>query len=164
MEDHEKKNEFAQKLEKEGLNKFEASLKLALRHWVLHNSFISSYAEFTFRLEDLDNPNQKEEILKKIINSAKIKDKPTEEVWEEFRKKQVDEHTNSDHTKKIDNFKLTWEILDRVDADFSFMAKIMSIRFGYLTDEQEINRIQDSGKYFYCNFNTENKWTCRISS
>eukprot|EP00924_Labyrinthula_sp_SR-Ha-C_P003113 snap_masked-scaffold_50-processed-gene-1.78-mRNA-1 protein AED:0.08 eAED:1.00 QI:0/0/0/1/1/1/2/0/411 len=164
LPDHEKRKKFVKDMESKGFSKFEASLKLALRHWVLYNSFISSYAEFTFRIEDLDNPKQKEEILKKIINSAEIKDKPTEEVWEEFRKKQVDEHTNSGHTRKIENFKLTWETLDTLDAEFSLMAKIMSFKFGYLTNPKEIDIIQESKKYLDCYFNTEKKWTCEILS
>eukprot|EP00924_Labyrinthula_sp_SR-Ha-C_P006491 snap_masked-scaffold_80-processed-gene-0.35-mRNA-1 protein AED:1.00 eAED:1.00 QI:0/0/0/0/1/1/4/0/431 len=141
-----KMKQFKSLVRKSGLSDFEASLKVALRHWVLHNSFVSSYSEFTFRTEDLKDIQQKETILKYVIEKSELENRPTEKTWQKFRDRKVDEHVNSGLTKKKEGFELTWDALEKVDPEFTLMARIMSIRFGYLTDENEIKQIQESKK------------------
>eukprot|EP00924_Labyrinthula_sp_SR-Ha-C_P002777 snap_masked-scaffold_13-processed-gene-6.56-mRNA-1 protein AED:1.00 eAED:1.00 QI:0/-1/0/0/-1/1/1/0/427 len=141
---------------------FHIALILALRHWVLFNSFVASYSELTFKIEVMDHTEEREAILRFLLEKAEVSHQPSEVDWHNYRSKAVDSKLNSAHTHKIHNFELKWSLLHKLDAEFTAMAQIIASRFGYEIDEREVSALIHSNSDIKCYFLKSEQWTCDL--
>merc|ERR1740117_1165732 len=113
------------------------SLLQTLQHWVLWNSFIEATAEWIFRLEDIDIA-----LIREIHSRAQetpscadasrvppLPDLPTEADMN-ARMHAISKKTNAGHTSKPTK-PLEWGVLMALDAEYTLMAQIMALRYGY---------------------------------
>eukprot|EP00510_Aplanochytrium_minuta_P007559 CAMPEP_0184031180 /NCGR_PEP_ID=MMETSP0955-20130417/2054_1 /TAXON_ID=627963 /ORGANISM="Aplanochytrium sp, Strain PBS07" /LENGTH=338 /DNA_ID=CAMNT_0026316849 /DNA_START=309 /DNA_END=1325 /DNA_ORIENTATION=+ len=145
--------------------KLNRAIILTMRHWVLYNSFIEQYAEWRFRLEQLNE--DREYIIDQIFSRAEFT-KPNEEKTQTAK---VSTHKNGGHTKKPKNLDLTWDMLYGLDSEYAEMCQAMALSYGYDMDDTEIlPNVQvkcDNGEVLTssvdCYFNQDQKWKCVLS-
>eukprot|EP00511_Aplanochytrium_stocchinoi_P000328 CAMPEP_0204823440 /NCGR_PEP_ID=MMETSP1346-20131115/1498_1 /ASSEMBLY_ACC=CAM_ASM_000771 /TAXON_ID=215587 /ORGANISM="Aplanochytrium stocchinoi, Strain GSBS06" /LENGTH=377 /DNA_ID=CAMNT_0051950077 /DNA_START=383 /DNA_END=1516 /DNA_ORIENTATION=+ len=120
----------------EGLNQTETKLNraimLTMRHWVLYNSFIEEYAEWRFRLEQLNE--ERDYIIEQIFTRADW-ETPHTNTTENAK---VSTHKNGGHTKKPKGLALTWDMLFKLDPKYTELCQAMALKYGYEMDEEEI--------------------------
>eukprot|EP00924_Labyrinthula_sp_SR-Ha-C_P003595 snap_masked-scaffold_53-processed-gene-1.45-mRNA-1 protein AED:1.00 eAED:1.00 QI:0/0/0/0/1/1/2/0/431 len=146
----------------EGLSLFEISLLLALRHWVLYNTFVASYAEFTFKIENMDSDDHKEKLLKLILDESETKHYVSSRNWKKLRTNEVSSTKNSGHTVKKKGFELSWSILHELDEQFTAMAQIVASRFGYDIPIEERSKMLQEDTDVQCYFDVREQWACEL--
>ena len=144
-----------------------------MKHWVLWNSFVEQYAEARFRIEDLDSPRKKD-IITYLIKASELQKKvPTlkvEEITSHIDKVEVPTTQNSQHTRKS-KVELTWAQLANANREFTALAQIQGIRYGYevspadllpeVWDECDPKRMKVQRCYFLYH---GGQWTCKLFS
>lgn len=148
------------------------TLLQTLQHWVLWNSFLESFAEWRFRVEDLNgttiheiyrlaalDPLEHENIS---TAAAAIQVKPLGPIK---AAKELDSilasstgKKNSARTRKQPQ-SLTWEKLMNLDRNYTLMAQMMAQRYGYTVSITDSVRNLEQ----VCGFgNKTGLWDCRL--
>lgn len=163
-------------MDKSSGNSTKDTIRATLRHWVLWNSFIETYAEDRFRSEDVDAH------LLHDLHSRAFPNRTAPSI------DSIDETltaltggSNSGHTKKP-KYEFTWDMLYDIDPEFTTLAQLMAVRYGYDLAPEVAVRYPLQGKKQHCGFVTmgakncegqpygclpiggETKWTCSLVS
>ena len=158
----------------------ERKLMQTLRHWVLWNSFVESYAQVRFRTEDwngllfqqiynqtsVDPPSLPPRTTEPFISSV-LQESSPEQLDEIIAASKTTTHSNHGHTKHPPE-QITWERLNDLDHDFTIMAQLMARRYGYenvplssLLPEDEEQQ-QDIRYQTVCGFDKNDLWDCHL--
>lgn len=164
--------ELREKVQPEELD-FDFSLILALRHWVLWNTFLDFVTENFLRLEDVASGGaQSARIVQAFFVLPEFRDKfPNEDKIHRALNFVVDSR-NSAHTKKLEEFNLSWNYLSKLDRKFAIMAQILALNYGYDIFSKDLlpdalENTSESGEEFSlkkidCSFNRRELWSCNI--
>lgn len=146
------------------------TLRETLRHWVLWNSFIESLvgAGGRYRTEDINGT-----IVQELYNLAASQDPPGEDPLFPMdmsvpeidallqSKKFMANSSNSDHTAKP-SWRLTWDMLAQLDEEYTVMAQLMALRYGYAVEEKYFYENHLDDRQQKCGFNEQQKWACSL--
>lgn len=146
------------------------SIILALRHWVLFNSFIERYAAYTFRVEDLDhNSTNQFRVIRDIYKYGGLAKRMPAALKIEQASTMISQTLHHKHTKKPKGLKISWKYLFQLDPKFTTMAQILTLRYGYEINPEDLAHdvIVDCGDILYlrklhCEFSVEERWRCKL--
>lgn len=158
------------------------SLVATIRHWVLWNSYASTISSWGFRLEDFVDKNRTFQIVNDLCSRAgkKKKDCPKKKLVDHVNNNPIE--TYSSHSLKALSWKFSWKALFAADPEYTTMAQLMALRYGYKVKVAELVpplfdhfcQVSLEGQVFCnvdewsnffepeCQFNSNNLWECVI--
>jgi len=139
-----------------------------MQHWVLWNTFVMTYADSFFRVEDLaEEPHLVAGVCEAMAAMRENVQSLCDKQRVELAIKELGSKTNSGHTDKSGN--VTWGRLAELEwrwhgtRDFTVMAQKLAAKFGYSVPENET--IRDLRK-IRCAWEEEEaqkpKWSCAL--
>mmetsp|Transcript_25950 Transcript_25950/g.47862 ORF Transcript_25950/g.47862 Transcript_25950/m.47862 type:complete len:563 (+) Transcript_25950:49-1737(+) len=130
------------------------ALEIALKHYVLQNSFVERYAQQTFRFEDLlEDPHIVMKLCKQYGGASAD---CTEEKVLSVQHDNV--HKNTLHTEKTPG--VTWGRLVELDREFAAMAQNLAQRHGYKLPKHEV--LPEAAFGYTCDWGGDGLWTCNL--